>query len=331
MAGRNKWRIMVVDDDQPLLGSLLTILETEFEAVGAINGLDALEKIERFEPDLMILDVAMPCVDGIDTCRAIRKNARFRSLPVVFLSGQDETDYKDRVKSLGAAHFLRKPVTPAELLQCCREVIEKSGAHAAVHQGDGVTELETGRHDDGRLPLGAALVSTTADLDKIASGEQQPQASGEGQALARIMIVDDSAEVVAAMLSALRDCFEVFGVTDPVSAIYKIIRYQPDMLILDAAMPRLSGYQLSQLLRLNPNLRTIRILFVLRRSSPQEIAYAQKLGATDYLVKPIKADELLRKVTAITEAPDFIVREKALSFNDIRQAESTDPVPSQFL
>jgi DNA-binding response OmpR family regulator len=331
MSGGVKWRIMIVDDDQAFLNLAVEILATEFEAFGASNGLDALEKVERCEPDLILLDVSMPCVDGIDTCRAIRKNVRFRDVPVVFISGQDETHYKTRAKGLGAAHFLHKPVAPPHLLQCCREVLRQLKAGPSAHKHYSITELESLHPDSGeQRPIALVAPTQIPDLDQTPTAVRGVSAPATGQTLARILIVDDSPEVIGLMLSALRDRFEAFGVRDPVSAIYKIIRYQPDLLILEAAMPRMSGYQLSQLLRLNPNLRTISVLFVLSKSGPQEIAYAQKLGAADYVVKPIQAEELLRTVTAITEAPDFVIREKALSFEDIRRAESTDSAPSQF-
>jgi len=326
-----KWRIMVVDDDPPLLQALLEALRTEFEALGAINGLDALEKMDRFEPDLIVLDVVMPCVDGIDTCRAIRKNARFRKMPVVFMSGYDEATLADRTKGLEAAHFLHKPVVPPQLLECCREVIRRSGIRSPAHKRYSIAELSVSPADSGPPRVGRGKApGDLAGAEQPAAVGGTPAESGIGQALARVMIVDESREAVGRMLSVLHGRFEVFGVHDPISALYKIIRYQPDVLILNVAMPRMSGYQLSQLLRLNPNLRTIKILFVLTRNRPNEIAYAKKLGAADCLVEPFGAEELLSKVTAITEAPDFIVREKALSLTEIHYAESTDSSASQF-
>jgi PleD family two-component response regulator len=147
---------------------------------------------------------------------------------------------------------------------------------------------------------------------------------------ARIMIIDDDRDVISYMLAFLHERFEIFGVYDPIAAVYKIIRYQPDLIILDVSMPRMSGYQLSQLLRLNRNLRTIKILFASSKDSPEEIAYAKKLGAADYLTKPFKGEDLIHKVTAIVDGPNFIIREKALSFDEIRRAESNESLPAQF-
>jgi len=333
MAVGGRWRVMVVDDDVPLLTSLVEILGKEFEAVGASNGLDALEKLDRYEPDVIILDVSMPGVDGIDTCRAIRRHARFRAAPVVFLSGQDKSAYSDRAEGLDDVYFLRKPVEPAQLLERCRSLIRRVEEHTPPRKRYSITELATPRPDldEGETARSPVVPTEVAGTEKpLAPADSEPVQPCETPAVARIMIIDDDSDVISFMLAVLHEQFEIFGVRDPISAIYKIIRYQPDLIMLDIAMPRLSGYQLSQLLRLNRNLRAIKILFVSSKDSPQEIAYAKKLGGVDYLVKPFDGEQLLRKVNAIVDAPDFIVREKALSFEEIRRAEVGDTSPSQF-
>jgi len=324
---------MLVDDDPSIVSMVLKMLEDEFEAVGAINGLDALEKLERYEPDLIILDMAMPCVDGIDTCRAIRKNVRFSRVPVIFITGRDESVYLERAGDLGVIRFLRKPIQAPLLLRTCHDVIARTGTAAPPRKHFSTTELETIELDDEvDLPV--------SPVDATVASEPEPAPAKRSSAVmrpygdstrARIMIIDDDSDVIAFMLAILRNHYEAFGVRDPVSAIYKIIRYQPDLIILDIAMPRLSGYQLSQLLRMNRTLRQVKVLFASSKDSPEEIAYAKRLGAADYQVKPFSPEELLAKVDAIIDAPDFIVREKALSFEEIRGAETGDPSPSQFL
>ncbi|MCX8038435.1 MAG: response regulator [Candidatus Sumerlaeia bacterium] len=333
MSGGGKWRVMVVDDDQIVLGALVEILSEEFEATVAFNGLDALEKLERYEPDLIILDIVMPCVDGIDTCRAIRKNVRFRHVPVIFLSGHDESVYRDRLVGLEASRLLRKPVSRAHLLETCRKALDHSDVKSPTRKRYKITELETLETRTAVSPAGgmgpATEVGTVRDLPQPPDLRRIEAAAGTVSA--RIMIVDDDRDIISYMLAVLRNRFEAFGVHDPVSAIYKIIRYQPDLIILDISMPRLSGYQLSQLLRLNRNLRTIKFMFASSKDSAQEIAYAKQLGAADYLVKPFEPEALLEKVLGIVEAPDFIIREKAMTFDEIRRAESADSAPSQFI
>jgi DNA-binding response OmpR family regulator len=280
----------------------------------------------------------MPCINGIDTCRAIRKHARFRSIPIVFLSGHGESASIEHAKELGAVRFLRKPIGPVELLRHIRNALNQMENVTPGQKRYSVAEVDT-HLDDEELDG----TSTTADeevekeevpepakrLAPAIAPKKPPTEPYGGSRPARIMIIDDDTDIITFMSAVLRSYFEVFGVSDPVSAIYKIIRYQPDLLILDIAMPRLSGYQLSQLLRLNRNLRAIKILFASSKDSPSEIAYAKKLGAAGYLTKPFGGEDLLRQVTEIVDAPDFIIREKALRFEEILEAEKTEAPTSE--
>ena len=85
-------RILIVDDEPDTLTVLETAFNEDFEVVTASNGLDALEKIERVQPDLAIMDVEMPCLNGFDAVCSIRKNASFSNLPVVYLTGRSDAE-----------------------------------------------------------------------------------------------------------------------------------------------------------------------------------------------------------------------------------------------
>jgi len=80
-------RILVVDDDYPIAKALKYLfVQSGYECRVAHNGVEALEKIEEEKPDLVILDLQMPRLDGISTCRKIRENEDSRDLPVLVLT-----------------------------------------------------------------------------------------------------------------------------------------------------------------------------------------------------------------------------------------------------
>ena len=83
-----KWRVMVVDDEEDVRRIISAALKPKYEVVEAHDGLDGLEKLERYEPDFIILDVMMPLVNGFEACEIIRKNPKFRQEPVLFLSAR---------------------------------------------------------------------------------------------------------------------------------------------------------------------------------------------------------------------------------------------------
>jgi len=116
-------RILVVDDDAPSVKMISFLLREEgYEVVNADNGAAALELVEREPPDLVILDVMMPRMDGFEVCRRIRQN---RDVPIIFLSAKGETADKVSGLQLGADDYLAKPFEPAELLARVKAVLRR--------------------------------------------------------------------------------------------------------------------------------------------------------------------------------------------------------------
>ncbi len=127
-------RILVVDDDPPSVKMTAFLLREEgYEVIAAGNGRDALLLLERETPDLVLLDVMMPGLDGFETLREIR--SRY-AIPVIFLSAKGET--ADRVAGLeqGADDYLAKPFEPSELLARVKAVLRRTEAYALGDPSD---------------------------------------------------------------------------------------------------------------------------------------------------------------------------------------------------
>lgn len=110
-------RILVVDDDDDGRDALAALLEAHgYGVVRARDGSEALRTTERDSPSLVISDVVMPGVDGFELVRTLRARASSADVPVILLTGHDETTRRVEGLDLGADDFLAKPVAPAELL-----------------------------------------------------------------------------------------------------------------------------------------------------------------------------------------------------------------------
>ncbi|HYF52960.1 MAG TPA: response regulator, partial [Salinarimonas sp.] len=120
------WRILIVDDEPDIRLIIRTTLEPKYEVLEAHDGLDALEKIERYEPDFVLMDVMMPLMNGFEACAAIRKSPRFHDLPVMFLSALGSRDDMMKGYSAGANLYLTKPFDPARLLKNLEVFFEKT-------------------------------------------------------------------------------------------------------------------------------------------------------------------------------------------------------------
>jgi len=116
-------RILVVDDDPPSVKMTAFLLREEgYEVLTAEDGRQALELIEQEEPDLVILDVMMPHVDGLEVCRRVRQR---RSVPIIILSAKGETSDRVLGLDLGADDYLAKPFEPTELLARVKALLRR--------------------------------------------------------------------------------------------------------------------------------------------------------------------------------------------------------------
>lgn len=108
-------RILVVDDDTMNLRRTRMILEKQYEVLLAESGKEALEKANDEEIDLVLLDIEMPEMNGIETFRCMKENGI--DIPVIFLTASgDEEDVLNAIE-LGAINYLKKPFLPSELLR----------------------------------------------------------------------------------------------------------------------------------------------------------------------------------------------------------------------
>lgn len=109
-----QFSVLVVDDEPRILKFLQVKLKVSgYEVLTASNGLEALEQVQMQEPDLLVLDVVMPGIDGFETLKRIRDSS---SVPVIILSGKEANTDKVKGLQLGADDYLAKPFSPDELV-----------------------------------------------------------------------------------------------------------------------------------------------------------------------------------------------------------------------
>ena len=116
-------RILIVDDEAAIRGLLTEYLTgLGFETAIACNGLDALEQVRTFDPDLLIIDLVMPEQEGIETIQMLRRSRP--GLKTIAISGQFGASVLRAAEYLGADASLAKPVQPDELLQAVARVMQ---------------------------------------------------------------------------------------------------------------------------------------------------------------------------------------------------------------
>ena len=153
-------RILIAEDDLPIAQLLSMQLEGEgYQVIHAVDGEIAWNLLQEGEPpDLVILDILMPNVDGFEVCRRIRSTPHFSALPVVFLTALQDSASRLRGLELGANDFLAKPWSRAELYARIRTLLRLKEAQDAL------------RHQNRRLGLLYDIsreLSAHLDLDQL--------------------------------------------------------------------------------------------------------------------------------------------------------------------
>jgi len=319
----DKFRILVVDDERDVRTVLRLALSTKYEVVEAHDGLDALEKLERAEPDLVVLDIMMPLMDGYATCRSIRKNPRFREIPVLFLSAKTDKEAIKEGYGAGANLYITKPFEPERVVRNIEYFFKEQNAKPrpkklAIEQVDQPTIPK---------PRSQASAPPAAEPKEAPQPETPPPPKRPESARPprpRVIIVDDDCELLDLLTVALSDDFEVTTAMDGIEAVEKIIVYQPDLVVLDAMMPKMSGYQICASLRRNRNFSDVPIIFISAKSSERDQEYCRRLGADEFIAKPFDPHLLRQRLLAYTKKPDFFLRPKKLTIEQIRMRERAE-------
>jgi DNA-binding response OmpR family regulator len=373
MGTESRYRIMVVDDDPDIRQVIAETLKDKYEVVMAHDGLDALEKLEKYEPDFVIMDMLMPLMDGFQACAAIRRKPGFQNLQVLFLSAYGSRENIAKSYEMGANLFIPKPVEPARLLknvdlfltqsppakrpkkmsyrqiQMIASVQEKKAADHAPHppatphrpapqasspweSPDDTAptpeakprpvppEAPPAQPDYPPLPTPQAQPVQTRHIPAAptpplaAPSPPSPAVSPAGSALvSRILVVEDDNDLAEMILLTLSETFEVVIARDGLEGVEKVVKAQPDILLIDVMLPKMNGYQLCQSVRSNRAFARTPIIIMTAKRTSKEREYAVRVGADAFLPKPFEMEVLQKLCVEMTRRPGFQVKAKTLS------------------
>src|SRR5580658_2784812 len=264
-------RVLVVDDILSNVKLLEAKLSAEyFEVVTAFNGLDALARMEEHEPDIVLLDVMMPGMDGFEVCRRIKANPKSAHIPVVMVTALDQPS--DRVAGLdaGADDFLTKPVDDAALFARVRSLVR--------------LKMMT-----DELRMREATGQSMGLLDPATSlAENAPPG--------RILIIEDRPESVAWFSAALQPANEVFAADTFEEALVRVRGGDFDLIVVSLGLRGFDGLRLCSQLRSLPEGRNVPILVLVSDGDRRKLTQALEMGVNDYLTRPVDKNELIARV-----------------------------------
>ncbi len=266
-------RVLVVDDIAANVRLLEAKLAAEyFEVMTASSGKEALALIEKQTPDIVLLDVMMPELDGFEVCKRIRANPRTRFLPVVMVTAL--SDQADRVRGLeaGADDFLTKPVNDLALFARVRSLVRLKMIM-----------------DEWRMR------EQTSGAFDVLSTEVEP--AEEDHTGARVLLVESfapAAQRITTILAADKDTVEVAA--NSAEAMQRSAKGNYDLVITGLQIGQEDGLRLCSNLRSADETRQVPILLIVDEFEMPRLVKGLDIGVSDYLMKPIDANELLARV-----------------------------------
>jgi two-component system cell cycle response regulator len=265
-------RVLIVDDIVSNVKLLEAKLSAEyFDVVTALNGEDALQSIETEMPDIILLDVMMPGMDGFEVCKRLKTNPKFAHIPIVMVTALDQPS--DRIAGLeaGADDFLTKPVDDTALFARVRSLVRLKMMNDELRLRE-----ETGQE--------MGLVE--------AAGETMTEAEPTG----RILIVEDRPESVAWFRAGLEPKNKISQVADFDQAMAMARGGDFDLIVVSLGVRDFDGLRLCSSLRSMPEARHTPILAIVNEGETHKLVQALDMGVNDYLTRPIDRNELHARV-----------------------------------
>ena len=264
-------RALIVDDVAANVRLLEARLQAEyFEVLTAASGPEALACAGEDQPDIILLDVMMPGMDGFEVCRRLKADPATHHIPVIMVTALDQP--ADRVRGLeaGADDFLTKPVGDIALLSRVKSLVRLKMLTDELR-----SRAETSRE------MGIA--------DPFAEASH---ASGEN---GKVFIVDDRIGSSNRMVKALKKRHQVFVEARPQEALFRIADDEFDMVIVSLGLEDFDGLRLCSQIRSLERTRHVPILVAVDPEEEGRLLRALELGVNDYVLRPIDPNELVAR------------------------------------
>ena len=272
-----KRKILIVDDDPTSIKLLESMLASDkYEILKACNGKDGLEHAFAHLPDLILLDVMMPDIDGFEVTRTIKRDPRTKDTPIILVTALDDPEKKAIGLEAGAEELLNKPVHSTEL-------------HARVN-----SMLRLKQYRD-QLSIRTMTGLSYSNIPKL-----REEVYRSKEEIPLILLVEDNEVDARLVKNALKEQPFKLKVVKRGSDVFNLVRQENvDLVLLDIILPDINGFEVCR--RLKEDHEDIQIVIVTCLDDLESKIKGVELGADDFLVKPIVNRELNARIRVLLE------------------------------
>jgi len=267
----DKKRILIIEDEESLVDLLTAKLNKEGYSVEfAYDGEAGYSKIKEVKPDLILLDIVMPKMDGYEVLE--KMNEEKIKIPVIIISNSGQPVEIEKTKKLGAiGHLIKTEFSPLDVLNKVKECLDNGGDSSAGKDKHEVLKAKENK-EAKKLGVNVLLVEDDAFLREICSKK------------------------------LTKEGYTVYEAIDGEQALSGIESAKPDIVLLDIILPAIDGFQILSQIRTNKNKKIAKVPVIMLSNLGQDddIKKAMDMGANDYLVKAhFTTEEIIEKIKVL--------------------------------
>ena len=294
-------RILIVDDEPENIWPLVKHLEDEYEILCATDGEQAIEiAFSSDKPDMILLDIIMPGMDGYELCSRLKADARTRNIPLIFLTARNDEVDETRGLEMGAQDYITKPFSLPVVRARIKSVLNLKKELDRRHLLK--TQLEEFNAQlEEQVQKKMEELQKTREALKFYEDKYRRlfREKGSGKTRRRILVVDDTPENVHILINNLQARFEILCAVSGQDALE--IAYSdnpPDLVLLDIMMPGMDGFEVCSRLKANADTWDIPVIFVTALGQDVDEAKGLNLGAVDFITKPFSIPVVEARIRA---------------------------------
>ncbi len=270
MSEEKKIKIALIEDEDVLLEVLESKLKKEgYDVFSAKDGQAGLDLIKAIQPDLVLLDIIMPRMDGMEVLTHMHNDAILSRIPVIIISNSGQAVEIEKALALGVKDYLVKAeFDPQEVLDKMRALLHATGKERETAALEGAAKQS---------------VATVNPSDF------------------RVLLVEDDSFLRDLISQKIKkEGFTVIEAVDGEESLKKAVAENPHIILLDLILPGADGFEVLRMLRAEPATSKVPIIVLSNLGQKEDIERGIRLGATDYLVKAHNTPgEIIDKIKTI--------------------------------
>ncbi len=273
-------KVLIADDEPKNIKLLEAMLAGQgYRLLAAENGKEALDKAFSENPDLILLDILMPGLNGFEVTRMLKKDSRTKNIPIILVTALDGPESRNTGLEAGAEDFLNKPVNAVELKARVKSM------------------LRLKQYRD-QLSIRSQSEDTLAEALGVAGSPRLQQR----EEVPLVLLVEDNqidAEIVRRFIE--EEPLRLVVAKTGREAFSLLNSEKVDLVLLDILLPDISGFEIFQSLKENEKSKDIPVMIITSLSNLESKITGLELGSDDFLVKPIVKRELLARMRVLLE------------------------------